>query len=210
MKFNLQQIEKRFVIQKTALLRDLEKIEKKKRERFNHISKELETFRKRENALRQIETAASSHLKEMSSKIQSMKSKDIEDKKKINSLVTEIRSLRKEVPYLEKSIRRMTPSQKRMALKERNFSKKLSRISSQVSVIEKRRDSMQRDLNALLTKESMLKAGRIYWNAPSLAIRPKRSKAKTAKPRAARSVKRAQNKRQSVQKQNLFGKFFSK
>jgi len=204
---DISRIEKKFNSEKARLLHGLEKVEKKKRLRFSTVAKELDRFKRQEGALRKIEASTSAQLRAVNSRIESMKKKDTEDRRQITSLVAEIRRLHREVPSLEKGIRKARPLQGRAAKVEKKYAGKLRKISGKVHLIESRRDRMQHELDAILKKESMLRAGRIYWSQKAKAkVATKLAKKKARRPR--KPAKKA--KIAPAQKKSFFDDLFKK
>src|SRR3989344_1773337 len=163
MVIGIRNIESVFHRQRKKVLKNLENIERKKRRQFIHIAKELDKFSRREAVLKKVEQKTSSHLKQVNKKICSLKKQDVYDKKRINQMLSEINKLRKEIPKIESRLKATGITRATVAREERKFARRLSNVSSKVRDIEKRKGGVEKDLQKLLTKERMLRQGRIYW-----------------------------------------------
>ena len=170
MAIGIRNIENSFHRQRKKLLRNLEKIENKKRRQFKHVAAELDKFSRREAILKKVEQKTSSHLKQVNKKISTLRRQDVYDKKIIKQMLNEIKKLKKEIPKIESKIKTTGISRAVVVREERKFSRRLSSVSSRVREIEKRKESVEKDLQKLLTKERMLKEGRIYWYNANRAV----------------------------------------
>ncbi len=163
MVFDIRKLERQFTLQKSRLLKSLEKIEKKKRSQFFAILKELGKYKRRESVLKSAERLTSVHLRQVSRKIKSLRIQDIYDRRKISALMNELGRLKKEIPKLELSIKVMKPAKSITQKHERLLSTQLKGISAKIKSVEAKRIGIQRELDSLLKKEIMLRQGRIYW-----------------------------------------------
>jgi chromosome segregation ATPase len=203
MSTNIAQIEKQFLTQKTRLLKGLERTEKKKRTRFSHIATELERYKKREALLRKIESETASHLRQVNAVIEKMGLQEIGDRKSMESMLKEMHRLKKEIPKLQRERKRLGPARSKALAREKAYVKRLSVVSAKVRNIERRHDLLKRELGALANKESMLRAGRIYWNSTGV-----KNARKARKTRPRKTAPRPTVSSQIKQKQSFLDALF--
>jgi len=195
MVLGIKGIERKFNRQRKNLLKNFEKVERKRRAQFIKVAAEFDKFTKREAILKRIESTTSTHLSQLNRRIRALNQQDTYDKRRIKQLLAEIQRLKKDIPKIEKMLKKEGVRRSSIATQERKFSSRLRKISGRVKEVEKRKDNMERELKKLHQKERMLQQGRIYW-AGTVATSKKAVKRvkKAVKKRVKRRVKRVVKK----------------
>lgn len=164
---NLASNEKQFMNHRSKLLRGLEEMERRKRQQFEGVMRELKRFKQKETNLRKYESNVSSHLTQINRRIEMLKRLDEYDKRRIRELTEDIKRMKKEMPWAERDAKTLNPRKHALERHERAFSQKLNAVSSRVHGLEVKRSEIQRELDSLYKRESLLKNQKMYWSRPA-------------------------------------------